>query len=94
MPRVLIEDTGQPAPGAIKLPFTDLFTKRSLMTVRSSPHLVRREVTYGSLSQPITKLAPVASQSSCESSRAVHYGSPVCPCLQLFRDTAMALAGC
>ena len=91
MPRVLIEDTGQLAPGAINLLFTGLSTKRSLMTVRSSPPLVRREVTYGSLSQSISKLTPVASQSSCESSRAVHYGSPLCPGLQLFRNTTVAL---
>ena len=89
--RVLIEDTGQLAPGASNLLFTGSSTKRSLMTVRSNPHLARREVSYGSLSQPISELTPVASQSSCEGSRAVHYGSPLCPCLQLFCDTTVAL---
>ncbi len=94
MTRVLIEDTGQLAPGAVNLLFTGSSTKRSLMPVRSNPHLARREVSYGSLSQPISELTPVASQPSCESSSAVHFGSHLCACLQLFRDTTMALAGC
>lgn len=55
------------------------------------PTLVKRKVTYGRIAQPCSALHPMVSRSSREGSRVVHSGNLRRPCLQLFRDTTMAV---